>query len=155
MSLHQRITTDLKQAMKEKNVLKRDVLRYLNSQIKQVQVDKNIRENDLPDEDVVAVIKKALKQRKDAIEQYSAGGREDLAQKEHKEVDILKVYLPEELSKDAIQEHVRRVIEKDFSADSLQMGPIMGKVLGDLKGKADGALVREVVEEEIRDRSQK
>lgn len=98
MDLKEKIQEDLKEAMKSGDTLKRDVLRVLDSNIKNVEIEKGKREEGLSDEEVVGVINKSVKQHRDSVEQYKNGGREDLAEKEQKEIEILSVYLPEQIS---------------------------------------------------------
>ena len=94
--LEEQISSDYRQAMREKNAIKVSTLSFLRSQLKYVMIDKKV--DKLTDEEVIAVIKKQIKQRRDSIEQYQKGGRKDLVEKEQAELNILKSYLPTEMS---------------------------------------------------------
>jgi len=149
MSLKQQITSDLKQAMKAGDNQRRDVLRMLDSMIKNVEIEKKKREEGLSDQEAEEVLSRAVKQRKDAVSQYEAGGRADLVEKEQKEIEIIMSYLPEQMSDAEIREEVKKVIV-EMGADKSQMGQVMGAAMARLKGKADGQLVRKIVEEELK-----
>lgn len=149
MSLKQQIVEDLKQAMKAGEVEKRDTLRMLDSMIKNTEIEKMKKEEGLSDEEVQEVISKAVKQRKDSVSQYEAGGRVELAEKEKKEIEILAVYMPQPLSEDKIREIVKATISEIGVTSKEEMGKAMGPIMGKLKGQADGNLVRKLVEEEL------
>ena len=143
--LKQRILEDLKSAMREGNTSKRDTLRMLDSMVKNTEIDKKKREEGLSDEEIQEVVMKAIKQRKDAITQYVEGGREELADKEKEEIEILSDYMPEQLGED----EVRKIVKETIAGES-DMGKAMGAAMAKLKGKADGAIVRKIVEEELK-----
>lgn len=145
--LKKQIFEDLKSAMREGNAEKRDTLRMLDSMIKNAEIDKKKREEGLSDEEVQEVVLKAIKQRKDAIAQYVEGGREELADKEKKEIEILSAYMPVQLGEDEIRKIVRETLAEAGAAD---MGKAMGAVMAKLKGQADGTIVRKIVEEELK-----
>jgi len=145
--LKQQILEDLKSAMREGNAEKRDTLRMLDSMIKNTEIDKKKREEGLSDEEIQEVVMKAIKQRKDAIAQYVDGGREELADKEKKEIEFLSVYMPSQLSEDEVRKIVQETIAEAGESD---MGKTMGAAMAKLKGKADGAIVRKIVEEELK-----
>jgi uncharacterized protein YqeY len=145
MSLKETIKKDFVEAFRNKNLDKKGVLSMVNSEIKNAEIEFGNREEGLSDEQVLDVIKKGVKQRRDAIEKYKAGDRVDLVEKEQKELDILKEYLPEELSPEKIEEVVKAVIEKTGAQDISSMGAVMGATMKELKGQADGNLVREIV----------
>lgn len=147
MALKQKIFEDLKAAMKAGETGKRDVLRMLDSMIKNVEIEKMKRETGLSDEEVLEVIARAVKQRKDAVAQYEAGGRAELAEKELKEIEILMAYLPEQMSEDAVRAAVAEIIAESGATSKAEMGKVMGQAMGKLKGQADGNLVKKIVEE--------
>ncbi len=147
--LKKQILEDLKSAMKEGNSSKRDTLRMLDSMIKNVEIEKKKREEGLSDEEVREVIAKAIKQRKDAVSQFEAGGRADLAEKEKAEVEILSVYMPEQLGEDEVRKIVKEVIANSGATSKAEIGKVMGPAMGKLKGQADGNLVKKIVEEEL------
>jgi len=150
MSLKQKIFEDLKTAMKAGETEKRDVLRMLDAMIKNTEIDKLKKEEGLSDAEVMEVIARAIKQRKDAMTQYEAGGRPELAEKEKKEVKILMAYMPEQMSEDKVREIVKEVIAQAGATSKAEIGKVMGSAMGRLKGQADGNLVKKIVEEELR-----
>ena len=149
MSLKQTIFEDLKVAMKAGETEKRDVLRMLDSMIKNVEIEKMKRETGLSDEESMEVISRAVKQRKDAVTQYEEGGRPELAEKELKEIEILMAYMPAQLSEDAVRAIVAEVIAAAGTTSKADIGKVMGPVMGRLKGQADGNLVKKIVEESL------
>jgi len=150
MPLKQKILDDLKQAMKERDAFRRDVLRMLDSMVKNVEIEKKKREAGLDDNEIVEVISRAMKQRKDSAAQYEAGGREDLAQKEKKEIEILMAYMPEQLSEEEIRKTVKEIITQVGASGKADTGKVMGTAMGKLKGRADGNEVKRIVEEELK-----
>lgn len=149
MSLKQNIIDDLKEAMKAGDTAKRDVLRMLDSMIKNSEIEKKKREEGLSDEEICQVIARAIKQRKDSVEQYKSGGREELAEKENKEIKILSAYMPEQMSEDQVRDEIKKVITETGATSKAEIGKVMGAAMGKLKGKADGNLVKKIVEEEL------
>jgi uncharacterized protein YqeY len=150
MSLKQKIFSDLKEAMKSGDTIKRDTLRMLDSVIKNVEIEKKKREEGLNDKEIQEVIARGIKQRKDAITQYESGGRMELAAKEKKEVEILAAYMPEQMSEAVVREEVKKVISQTGAAGKSDIGKVMGSLMGRLKGKADGQVVKKIVEEELK-----
>lgn len=140
----------MKAAMKEGDAAKRDTLRMLDSMIKNTEIEKLKKEEGLNDEEVHSVIARAIKQRRDSVEQYKAGGRADLAEKESKEIEILSAYMPEQLGEDKIREIVKAVIAQTGASSKADMGKVMGQAMGKLKGQADGNVVKKMVEEELK-----
>lgn len=151
MSINEKIKADLKDAMKVRDVEKRDVLRMVDSMIKNVEIEKGKRAEGLSDEEVIEVLMRAVKQRKDSVIQYNSGNRPELAQKEQKEIDIIAVYLPEQLNEEEITKIVKEVIAQNEVKSANDMGKIMGQVMGKLKGQADGNLVKEIVQKEFQE----
>lgn len=147
--LNEQIKTELKEAMKAKDVNKRDTLRMLDSMLKNVEIAKGKRESGLTEEEITEVITKAVKQRKDSVAQYTLGGRPELAQKEQDEIDILVAYLPEQISKEELLVIIKDVVSDNLTEGKNDIGKIMGLVMGRVKGKADGNLVRELVSLEL------
>jgi len=150
MSLKQKIVEDMKQAMKDGDAAKRDTLRMLDSMIKNTEIEKLKKEEGLSDDEVQTVISKAIKQRKDSVEQYTIGGRPELAEKETKEIEILSAYMPEQMSEDQIREIVKATLSEIGATSKAEMGKAMGPIMGKLKGQADGNIVRKIVEEELK-----
>ena len=109
MSIREQILADIKEAMKAKDEFKRDTLRTLNAALKQVEVDQRI---EMTDEVVLPLLQKEIKKRADSVELYLKGAREDLAKKEQSEIELIKAYLPAQLSDDELKEQITSIIEK-------------------------------------------
>ncbi len=147
--LKKQIFEDLKTAMKSGETEKRDVLRMLDSMIKNTEIELKKREEGLSDEEVLTVIGKAVKQRKDAMAQFAEGGRPELAEKEASEVDILMAYLPAQLSEEAVREVVLAVIAETGATSKADIGKVMGLAMSRLKGQTDGNVVKKIAEEQL------
>ena len=145
--LEEKILENFKQAMKDKDALRVSTLSFLRSELKNIAIDK--RASKLEDADVLAAIKKQIKQRQDSIEQFTAGGRVDLAQKESKELEILKFYLPEQLSEGKIKEIIDQVVSLAGAKTAQDMGKVMKELLPKLAGGADNKLVSELVKQRL------
>lgn len=137
----------MKEAMKSGDTMKRDTLRVLGSMIKNTEIEKMKKEEGLTDAEVQEVIARAVKQRKDSVSQYTAGGRPELAEKESQEIEILMQYMPEQISEDKIREVVKEVIAATGASSKADIGKVMGQAMGRLKGQADGNDVKRIVEE--------
>lgn len=148
MLLKEKINSDLKEALKAGNAEKRDTLRFIVSAIKNAEIEKIKKEEGLNDEEVIEVVSRQIKQRKDSVEQYEKGNRLDLAEKENKEIEILLKYLPEQLSEEEIRKEVKKTILQ-IGASSANFGKIMGEAMRNLKGKADGNAVKKILQEEL------
>jgi uncharacterized protein len=151
MTLKEQIDDKMKQAMRDKAEAELSLFRMLKSSIKNVEIDKG---HELEDDEVLVVLEKEAKQRRDSIAQYEAGDRADLAETEKKELAIIEQYLPEKMGEDevrkAVQDAISAVEKADGSASSPQsFGKVMGMAMGKLKGQADGALVQKIVREEM------
>lgn len=147
--LKQKLQEELKQSMLAKDVLKTSVLRLLLSAINYFEIQKGGAGYEATDEDVITVIQKEAKQRRDSIEQFTAAGRQELAEKETKELKILQTYLPQQMEEEEIKKLVTEAI-KEISASSIQdMGKVMGALMPKVKGKADGGLVSKIVKEKL------
>lgn len=146
--LLEKINRDYVQAMKEKDILKAGVLKMLKSSVGYLQIDN--REKTLTDEDVIALIKKEIKKHEESIEMYRQGGREDLAQKEEAELLILKSYLPAQMGEEDVKKVVLAIIEKVGASSEKDFGKVMREVMQELKGKAEGSLIKKVVEESLK-----
>lgn len=147
-NLSSKISEDLMSAQKEKNEAKVSTLRMLQSSIKNEEIEKKKRDG-LSDEEIKQVVSKEVKKRKDSIESYKEGGREDLVGKEEKELKILSQYMPEQMSEEELSGIVEKAI-KDANAESMKdFGRIMGQVMKEVKGKASGDLVKNLVREKL------
>ena len=145
--LEEQISKDYVQAMKDKDKLKSATINFLRAQLKNILIEKKIEK--LDDKDVVAVIKKQVKQRQDSIEQYSQGNRQDLVDKETAELKILNDYLPEEMSSDALQSTIEDVIKEVGATSMKEMGVVMKAVLEKVEGQADNKQVSQLVKESL------
>jgi uncharacterized protein YqeY len=150
MSLKEKIKADLKEAMKSGDNFKRDVLRFLDSAVKNAEIEKKKKEEGLNDEETIEVISHSIKQRRDSISQYEKGGRQDLADKEKKELEILSAYLPEQLGEEKIREIIKGVISQTGASLPQDIGKVMGAAMKQMKGSTDGNIVRKIVEEELK-----
>ena len=112
--LKQKISNDLKSAMKSGDVIKRDTLRFLDSAIKNTEIEKKKKDSGLTDEEIIEVIARSVKQRRDSIEQYEKGGRQDLVEKEKKELEILTSYMPAQLGEDQLHSIIKETIFRIF-----------------------------------------
>ena len=144
MTLKEKVASDLKEAMKSGDNLRRDTLRLIDSAIKNTEIEKKKRETGLSDEEVLEVFARAVKQRQDSIRQFEDGGRQDLADSEKKELEILMPYLPAQLSNEEIEKNVKEVISQTGANGLGDLGKIMGMAMSKMKGQADGTLVREI-----------
>lgn len=147
MTLKEKIISDLKDAMKSGDSVRRDTLRLLDSAVKNLEIEKKKRETGLDDAEVLEVISRAVKQRQDSIRQFEDGGRADLAEKEKIELEIIMPYLPAQLSKEAITAIVSEVIAQTGSAGVGDLGKVMGQAMSKMKGEADGNVVREIAKQ--------
>ncbi|HIE59689.1 MAG TPA: GatB/YqeY domain-containing protein [Hydrogenothermaceae bacterium] len=146
MGLLQILQNEMKQALKAKDNLKLSVIRMLISEIKKVQIDKK---KELSDEEIIEVIQRYAKQRKEAIKQYKDAKREDLAQKEEQELEIVSKFLPKQLSEEEIVKIVEQVIKETGASSMRDMGKVMKMVMEKVKGRADGSLVSKIVKEKL------
>ncbi|MBA1438650.1 MAG: GatB/YqeY domain-containing protein [Epsilonproteobacteria bacterium] len=142
MSLRETINQDLKEAMKAKDVKKRDALRLLTSAFKQIEVDER---KELSDDDVIKIIQKQIKSRNDSATQYKEAGREDLMQKELEEISYYEPYLPKQLSDEELTTALKEIIDRVGATSMKEMGKIMGAASKELAGKADGKRINECV----------
>ncbi len=134
MSLKERITDDMKAAMRAKDAERLGTIRLLTAAMKQKEVDERV---ELDDVAVIAIVDKMLKQRKDSIEAFEKAGRQDLADKEKAEVTVLQAYLPARLSADEVSAQVQAIVAELGAKGPGDMGKVMGAVKARLAGKAD------------------
>jgi uncharacterized protein YqeY len=138
MSLRDRINDEVKDAMRAGDTRRRDALRLLTAALKQKEVDDR---KALTDADVVAVIDKMIKQRRDAVTQFEQGGRPDLVEKENYEISVLQTYMPAALGDDEIEVAIAEVIAQTGAKGSADMGKVMAALRPKLAGRADMAKV--------------
>ena len=142
--LHTRIRDDLRTAMKTGDTVRRDTLRLVQAAIKNAEIEHRAP---IDEPAVAALLQKQVKQRQESIAQFQQGGRQDLVDKEQAEMAILETYLPEQLSRDDIRATAQALIAQLGAQGPQQKGKVMGPLMADLRGKADGRLVNEVVDE--------
>ena len=138
MSLKERITEDMKAAMRAKDSERLGTIRMVTAAIKQREVDERIQ---LDDTQVLAVLEKMIKQRKESVTQFLAGGREDLAAKENKEIDLLQTYLPAQLSEAELDALVADAVAKSGATSIKEMGKAMALLKQSAQGRADMGVV--------------
>jgi len=140
MDLKNKVQADLQAAMKERDSVRRETLRTLLTSLTNAEMEKK---DALNEEEFIQVVQREGKKRREAIEAFEAGGRQDRAQKEAQELEVLKAYLPKQLSEDEIKAVVQELIENAPGVPN--MGQLMGQAMGRLKGQADGNTVRGIV----------
>ena len=164
--LQEKINNELKKALQEKDELLLLVLRGVNAAIHNKEIEKRTqlskqekdveklkKESKLIEEEVMQVISSEAKKRKDSIEEFKKGGRDDLVEKEEKELEILKKYLPEQMSEEQIKEQAKKAIEETGAAGPQDTGKVMGALMPKLKGKAEGGMVSKIVSELLKGES--
>ncbi|MCI5643355.1 GatB/YqeY domain-containing protein [Peptoniphilus sp. SGI.035] len=144
MSLKERLMADLKEAMKSKNKLRKDVITMVRAAIKQKEVDERV---ELNDSDIENIISKQLKEKKSSIEEFKKGNREDLVKQTNDEIEILLEYLPEQLSDEELKEIIKKVIDENEITSMKDIGKLMKIVMPLIKGKADGKQVNVIAKE--------
>ena len=146
MTLLSDIKNDLKQAMLDKNDLVRDTIRMFLSEVQRFEID---NKEEVDDAKALQIINKMIKQRNDSISQFKEGGREDLADKEQQEVEILSKYKPEQLSEEEIAEKVKSAIQESGAESMQDIGKVMGILKSALAGSADMGLVSKIVKDQL------
>ena len=142
MSILEKLKSDLKEAMRAKDVEKRDTIRMVMSAVKQIEVDER---REVTDEDMIKILQKAIKQREDAINFAKESNRDDLIEKNQNEINILEKYLPKQLSDEELEVEVKSIIEEVGATSMKDMGKIMGVATKKLAGKADGKRINQIV----------
>lgn len=145
----QKLQEELKQSMLARTELKTSVLRMLLSAINYYEIQKGGAGYEASEEDVLSVIQKEAKQRRDSIEQFKNAGRQELADKEQKELEMLEVYLPEQMGEEEIKKLVKEAISQTGATSMQDMGKVMGYLTPKTKGKADGSFVSRLVREAL------
>jgi len=147
--LLQELNEELKTALKSGDAARVSTLRMLNAALKNRQIEKG-KDADLSDEDVVEVLRKEAKKRKESVEAFSKGGRQDLAEKEQAELVVIEFYLPKQMSREEVEKKVSEIIETLRQAQSdIVFSNVMKAVMQELKGKADGKMISEIVKEKL------
>lgn len=149
MSLKEKINEDLKAAMKSADKLKLETIRSIRALI--IEFEKSGAAKELAPDDEIKMLTTAAKKRKDSIEQFRNAGREELAQKEERELEILTAYLPKQLSEVEMKTEVSRIADEIGASSKADFPKLMPEVMKQLKGKADGKIVRSLVESFLSD----
>lgn len=147
--LKDKLNEDMKAAMLSKDADKLSTIRMLKSAIQYHEIQKGGAGYEATDEDVLEVIGREVKKRRESIELYEKGGRQELADKEKNELELLQTYLPEQMEEEEIVKIVKDAIERTGSSSMQDMGKLMGAIMPQVKGKADGNLVNKIVRENL------
>ena len=145
MPIKEQLTADMKEAMKSHDKDRLSVIRFVRGAIRQAEIDGGHKE--LSDEDVIGVISKEVKMRKDSLEEFQKGNREDLVAQVKAEIAVLMPYLPQQLSEEEIRGFVQEAVDKSGASSQKDMGKVMGLLMPKVKGRADGKLVNSIVRE--------
>lgn len=141
-----KINEDYKNAVKDKDEAKRETLNMLKSAIKYREIELRASGKELTEDEIISVIQKEIKKRREAIELYEKGGRGDLVSKEKRELEILESYLPKQLSEEEIETIAREVINSIGATSPSDVGKVMKEIMPKVKGRADGNVVKKIVE---------
>ena len=144
MAFKEQLFADLKQAMKDKDSVKKDIVQMVRAGVLQVEKDNKI---EAADEDVLVVINKEIKKLTDVLPDFKKADRQDLIDEAEKKIAILKAYLPEQMSEDAIKELIQKAVADTGAVSVKDMGKVMGAVSAQTKGRADNRLVSQLVKE--------
>lgn len=144
MSLTEKFVDDLKQSMRTGDTARRDVIRYIRSAIRNMEIE---RQKEADDEAVIDLLGRQAKQRRDSIEAFTEGNRQDLADKEKAELEIILEYMPAQLSEEELTELVKKAIDEAGATSPADMGKVMGRVMPQVKGKAEGRQVSTIASE--------
>ena len=145
----QELKEELKQSMLARNTEKTSTLRMVISALGYYEIEKGGAGYEASEEDIEAVLQKQAKQRRDSIEQFKAGGREELVEKETKELELIETYLPKQMSEEEVKKLVDEAVTATGAASPADMGKVMGALMPKVKGKADGGLVSRLVKEKL------
>lgn len=140
MNLKTKLNDDMKKYMKEKNTKALNAIKILKTEIKKAEVEK---QRELNEDEIIALIRKQIKMRQDSIEQYKSAGRDDLVSEEEYELNVLKEYLPPEMSDEELEKIIQNIISE--LGENVKFGQVMGKAMKELKGKVDGNRVNSIV----------
>ena len=146
MSILQQLTEDMKQAMKAQEKLKLSTIRMLISQLKNEKIDSG---KDLAPDEEIQILMNAVKKRKEAMEAYQKGNRQDLVEKEQQELEIIQQYLPAQMSDEEIAKQIDDIIQSTGASSIRDLGRVMSEAMKALKGKADGKKVQQLVREKL------
>jgi hypothetical protein len=142
MSLKEQLKEELKTAMREKEIVKRDSIRAINTMIKQIEVDER---RVIEDDEIIKLIQKGIKQREEAIVQYKAASRDDLVQKEQEQIDVFMLYLPTQVSDEELESGMKEIVAQTGAVSMKDIGKVMGLATKKFAGVADGKRINEMV----------
>lgn len=142
MNMLDKLTDEMKSAMKSGDKIKLSTIRQLRAQMKDAQIAKG---DELTEDEMMAVLNNAAKKRREAIKLYEQGGRDELAENEKAELAVIETYLPQQLSEAEISDIIDKAIAETGAADPSDLGKVMGKIMGQVRGRADGKLVQQLV----------
>jgi len=146
MGLKEQILDDFKTAMKAREKEKISTLKMLKAAILNKEIDKG---EDLKEDEIKALLAKEARQRKDSIEQFEAGGRDEMAAKESRELELINSYLPEKMGSEELEALVDEVIEETAAGTMADMGKVMSEIMPKVRGRADGSDVQQLVQEKL------
>lgn len=144
MSLNDRLNEDMKQAMRSQDKFRLSVIRMVRSSIKNIEIDQR---KTLDDQEVLEVLNREIKQRRDSLQEFEKAGRQDLVDQLKQELDILAAYMPKQLSEDEVKAIVQQTIQEVGASSKADMGKVMGALMPKVKGLADGKLVNQIVQQ--------
>lgn len=146
MTLNEQLNEDMKQAMKSQDKFKLSVIRMVRSAIKNIEIDQR---KTLDDNEVLDILNREIKQRRDALQEFQKAGRDDLAEAAQAEIAVIAKYLPQQLTEEEIQAIVRQTIQETGASSKADMGKVMSALMPKVKGRADGKLVNGIVQQEL------
>ena len=142
MNMLDKLTDEMKSAMKSGDKIKLSTIRQLRAQMKDAQIAKG---DELTEDEMMAVLNNAAKKRREAIKLYEQGGRDELAENEKAELAVIETYLPQQLSEAEVSDIIDKAIAETGAAGPSDLGKVMGKIMGQVRGRADGKLVQQLV----------
>ena len=142
MSLKEKLKADLKDAMRAKDIVRRDSIRAINTMIKQIEVDQRV---ELGDEEICKLIQSGIKKREESIAQYKDAKRDDLVEKEQSQIDVFKEYLPKQLTDDELEEILKQIIQETGASSMKDMGKVMNPAKEKVGSRADGKRINIIV----------
>lgn len=146
MSLKQKLQEDLKSSMKNKDTVRKSVVTLIRASIKQFEVDNRV---ELDDEEILDIVAKQMKQRRDALAEFSKANREDLVKETEAEIEVLKEYLPQQLSEEELSKVIQDTISELGATSMKDMGKVMSALTPKTKGRADGKIISELVKKNL------
>ena len=147
MTMKTRLSDDMKQAMRNRDVLRRDVIRYLRSEVRNQEIRD---QKELDDAGVIQVLSRQAQQRRDSIEVYRDADRQDLVEKEESELSVILSYLPQQMTSEEITDLVQQVVAEVGASGPADMGKVMGVIMPQVRGKAEGREVNAIVQQTLR-----